>query len=244
MLKIKNLSCKTEEKEILKKFNLEIKAGEVHIIMGPNGTGKSTLSHILAGKQGYDITEGEIEFLGKNLMELAIDERAKAGLFLAFQYPIEIAGVSGMNFLKSSLNSIKKANGEKELDGVAFLKLVREKAKILNISDAMLKRAVNVGFSGGEKKRFEALQMMVLDPKLIILDEPDSGLDVDALQLIANSINAMKGGDKAICIITHYKRLLNFVEPDFIHIVNEGAIVKTGGMELADKLEAEGYKAF
>ncbi len=244
MLEIKNAHCKVDGKEILKGLSLTINPGEVHAIMGPNGTGKSTLSHLLAGRDGYELTQGEIWFDGQDLTEMSTDERARAGLFLAFQYPVEIPGVSAMNFLKSSVNAARKGRGQEELDGVEFLKAVREKAKVVNLNDAMLKRSVNQGFSGGEKKRFEILQMMLMEPKFTILDEADSGLDIDALQNVAEAINASRDPNHAFLIITHYQRLLNYVTPDVVHIVNHGRVVESGGPELAEKLEREGYKTF
>jgi Fe-S cluster assembly ATP-binding protein len=244
MLKIKDVHCTVDGKEILHGLSLEIKPGEVHAVMGPNGTGKSTLSHLLAGRDGYELTSGEILFEKNNLTALSTYERARKGIFLAFQHPLEIPGVSGMNFMKSAVNAVRKARGQEELDGVEFLKAVRQKAKTLNIDDVMLKRSVNQGFSGGEKKRFEILQMMMLEPKFIILDEPDSGLDVDALEIVATAINESRNPDNAFLVITHYQRLLNYVTPDVVHILNDGRIVASGGPELAEKIEKEGYKAF
>jgi Fe-S cluster assembly ATP-binding protein len=244
MLQIKNIFCKVDEKEILKGLNLNINSGEVHAIMGPNGTGKSTLSHLLAGKKGYVATSGEILFEGNNLLEQTIDERAKAGLFLGFQYPVEIPGVSCMNFLKSAVNAIRKSLGKNELDSLEFLKKVRQEARKLHLDDSMLKRSVNQGFSGGEKKRFEVLQMALLEPKLAILDETDSGLDIDSLKNIAEEINLMRSKERSFLIITHYQRLLDHIRPDVIHILNNGRIIASGGFEMAEKLESEGYKAF
>jgi len=244
MLQVKNISCKIGEKEILNGLSLNINPGEVHAIMGPNGAGKSTLSHLLAGKRGYEITSGEILFKGSNLMEQSIDERAKAGLFLGFQYPVEIPGVSCMNFLKSAVNAVRKSRGESEMDSLEFLKKVRQEAKKLNLDDSMLKRSINQGFSGGEKKRFEVLQMALLEPKLAILDETDSGLDIDSLKNIAEEINLLRTPERSFLIITHYQRLLNHITPDVIHILNGGRIVASGGFEMAEKLESEGYKAF
>lgn len=244
MLSINNAHCKVGSKEILKGLSLCINPGEIHAIMGPNGTGKSTLSHLLAGRDGYDLISGEILYEQKDLTELSADERARAGIFLAFQYPVEIPGVSGMNFLKSAVNAVRKARDQEELDGLEFLKAVREKAAKLNLDDSMLKRSVNQGFSGGEKKRFEMLQMMLMEPKFIIFDEVDSGLDIDSLKTVSEAINAMRDPDHAFLIITHYQRLLNYVKPDFVHIVNHGRVVQSGGPEIAEILEREGYKAF
>lgn len=244
MLDIKNVHCEVGGKEILKGLSLHIQPGEVHAVMGPNGTGKSTLSHLLAGRDGYELTAGNMHFEQKDLIKLSTDERARAGIFLAFQYPVEIPGVSAMNFLKSAVNAVRKARGQDELDGVEFLKAVREKAAMLNLDDSMLKRSVNQGFSGGEKKRFEMLQMMLMEPKFVIFDEVDSGLDIDALKTVSDAINTMRNPDHAFLIITHYQRLLNYVTPDVVHIVNHGRVVKSGGPELAETLEREGYKAF
>jgi Fe-S cluster assembly ATP-binding protein len=244
MLDIENVHCNVGGKEILKGLSLNIKPGEVHAVMGPNGTGKSTLSHLLAGRDGYELASGDIRFEKKDLLQLSTDERARAGIFLAFQYPVEIPGVSAMNFLKSAVNAVRKARGQDELDGLEFLKEVREKSAMLNLDDSMLKRSVNQGFSGGEKKRFEMLQMMLMEPKFIIFDEVDSGLDIDALKTVSEAINAMRDPDHAFLIITHYQRLLNYVTPDVVHIVNHGRVVKSGGPEIAETLEREGYKAF
>jgi len=244
MLQVKNISCKIGDKEILKGLSLNINPGEVHAIMGPNGTGKSTLSHLLAGKSGYEITSGEILFEENNLLEQSIDERAKAGLFLGFQYPIEIPGVSCMNFLKAAVNTVRKSHGKNEMDSLEFLKKVRQEAKKLDLDDSMLKRSVNQGFSGGEKKRFEVLQMSLLEPKLAILDETDSGLDIDSLKNIGEAINLLRSPERSFLIITHYQRLLNHIKPDVIHILNGGRIVSSGGFEMVEKLELEGYRAF
>ncbi len=244
MLEIKNAHCAVDQKDILQGLDLDIKPGEVHAIMGPNGTGKSTLSHLLAGREGYVLSEGSIRFEQQDLTAMSTDERARAGIFLAFQYPVEIPGVSSMNFLKSAVNAVRRARGEEELDGVAFLKQVREKARILNLDEAMLKRSVNQGFSGGEKKRFEMLQMMLMEPKFTILDEVDSGLDIDALKTVADAINAARDPGHAFLIITHYQRLLSYVTPDVVHILNQGRIVMSGGPQVAEQLEREGYKAF
>lgn len=240
MLEIKDLHAKVENKEILKGVNLKINLNEVHVIMGPNGTGKSTLSNIIAGKDGYTVTQGEILFDGKNLLDLSADERSLLGVFLSFQYPVEIPGVSNINFFKSIVNAARKAKGLKDVDAIPFLKEIREKAARLNIDEQLLYRSVNEGFSGGEKKRNEILQMLLLEPKLGILDEIDSGLDIDALKTISEGVNSLR--DKSsFLIITHYKRLLEYIKPDYIHVLANGKIVKSGGMELADELEAKGY---
>ena len=245
ILEIKNLHAKvstgTEEKEILKGINLLINAGEVHAIMGPNGSGKSTLSYILAGREGYEITAGEVLFKGKNLLSLEPEERAVAGVFLGFQYPVEIPGVSNIVFLKTCVNAVRKARGLSEYDAIKFLRIVREKAKTLNMDEAMLKRSVNVGFSGGEKKRAEILQMALFEPSLAVLDETDSGLDIDALKVVADGVNALRAPDRAMLVITHYQRLLNHIIPDVVHVMADGRIQESGGRELAQKLEAKGY---
>ncbi len=244
MIKIKNLHAEIDGNEILKGLNLEVGAGEVHAIMGPNGAGKSTLSYVLAGREGYDVTAGEVELDGQSILELAPEERAAAGLFLAFQYPVEIPGVQTTNFLRTALNSIRKQRGEEELDALAFLKLLKRTTAELQISDEMIKRAVNVGFSGGEKKRNEVLQMAMLSPKLAVLDETDSGLDIDALKIVAEGVNKMRAKDRSFIVITHYQRLLDYIEPDYVHILANGQIVKSGGPELAKELEAKGYAEF
>ena len=244
MLEIRNLHVTVDGKEILKGIDLDIRAGEVHAIMGPNGSGKSTLSYVLAGRDGYEVTEGTIRFNGRDLTEMSVDERAAAGVFLAFQYPLEIPGVTTMTFLKTALNAQRKARGEEELDAVRFLKLVREKAKPLNVSDGMLKRALNVGYSGGEKKRAEVLQMSLLEPALCVLDETDSGLDIDALKTVAEGVNALRSPDRAMIVITHYQRLLDYIVPDVVHVLSGGRIVRTGGKELALELEKSGYAGY
>jgi len=241
MLEIKNLHVAVDGKEILKGLSLSIAAGQVHAIMGPNGSGKSTLSYVLAGRAGYDITSGSITYNGEDLGALAPEQRAAKGVFLAMQYPVEIPGVTTMMFLKSALNAQRRARGEKELDAIAVLKLVRQKAATLNVSEDMLKRALNVGFSGGEKKRLEILQMTLFEPKLAILDETDSGLDIDALKLVAEGVNALRDPGRAMLVITHYQRLLDYIVPDRIHVLAKGRIVAEGGKELAKELEAKGY---
>ena len=244
MLEIKNLHVSVDGKEILKGIDLSIRAGEVHAIMGPNGSGKSTLSYVLSGREGYEVTEGSIRFKGRDPSELNVDERAAAGIFLAFQYPIEIPGVTTMTFLKTALNAQRKARGQDELDAVRFLKLVREKAKPLNVPDEMLKRALNVGFSGGEKKRAEILQMALLEPALAVLDETDSGLDIDALKTVAEGVNALRSPERAMLVITHYQRLLDYIVPDAVHVLSGGRIVRSGGKELAHELEKSGYATY
>lgn len=241
MLKIKNLHVKIAGKEILRGINLEIKTGEVHVIMGPNGSGKSTLANILAGKENFEHVSGTVEYLGENLLTLLPEERANRGLFLAFQYPIEIAGINNMFFLKTALNTLRKRNNLPELDAFDFMNLIKSKCKIVEMSESFLQRSVNAGFSGGEKKRNEILQMLVLEPKLAILDEPDSGLDIDALQLVAKGINASRAPERSIVLVTHYQRLLNYVTPDYIHILYNGQIIKSGTKELALELEQKGY---
>jgi|TARA_B110000259_G_scaffold81634_1_gene95480 Fe-S cluster assembly ATP-binding protein len=240
MLKIKNLKATINEKLILKGLDLDIKPGEVHAIMGPNGSGKSTLANVLSGKKDYEI-EGEINFDGINLNDLKIEERAQKGIFLAFQYPLEIPGVNTNIFLKTSLNAVRKARGEKELDTLTFLKLIKEKAKELNIDEKFLSRQLNVGFSGGEKKKNEILQMKLLEPKLSILDETDSGLDIDALRIVADGVNSYKNKKNAFLIITHYQRLLDYIKPDYIHVLSAGKIIKTGNADLGEQLEKTGY---
>jgi Fe-S cluster assembly ATP-binding protein len=241
MLTIFNLHAGVDDKEILKGVNLKIKAGEVHAIMGPNGSGKSTLAGVLAGRDAFDVTEGDVLFEGKNLLDMDPEERAREGIFLAFQYPVEIPGVSNTYFLRAAVNAIRKHRGEEELDAVEFLQLVKEKLKVLDIDEELMKRPVNEGFSGGEKKRNEIFQMAVLDPKLCILDETDSGLDIDALRTVADGVNAMRSPDRAILVITHYQRLLNYIVPDKVHVLIDGRIAKSGGKELALELESKGY---
>ncbi|MDA7471689.1 Fe-S cluster assembly ATPase SufC [Candidatus Pelagibacter ubique] len=241
MLTIKDLKANIDNKEILKGLNLEIKPGEVHAIMGPNGSGKSTLSNVLSGKKGYTVT-GEVKYFNENLLELEIEERAHKGIFLAFQYPLEIPGVNTNIFLKTSLNAVKKAKGEKELDAIEFLKLVKQKAGELKFDEKILSRQLNVGFSGGEKKKNEILQMSILNPKLSILDETDSGLDIDALKIVSEGVNALRSKDSSFLIITHYQRLLDYIKPDFVHVLINGQIVKSGGSELAMELESKGYE--
>ena len=246
MLKIKNLHARVEEEgtEILRGIDLRIRPGEVHAIMGPNGSGKSTLSYILSGRPGYEVTEGSVTYRGESLLDKEPDERAAAGVFLAFQYPVEIPGVATMQFLKTALNAQRKARGEAELSTPDLMRLVREKSAQLNIKPDMLKRAVNVGFSGGEKKRIEILQMAVLEPALCILDETDSGLDIDALRIVAEGVNALRSPDRAMLVITHYQRLLDYIVPDRVHVLSNGKIAKSGGKELALELEKDGYAAY
>ncbi len=241
MLEIKDLRASIAGKEILKGIDLKVNAGEVHAIMGPNGSGKSTLAQVVAGREFYDVTGGQVLFEGKNLLEMQPEQRACEGIFLAFQYPIEIPGVSNTYFLKAALNSIRKYRGEEELDAMDFLALVKEKAKILDMDPDLLNRSVNEGFSGGEKKRNEIFQMAVLDPKLALLDETDSGLDIDALKQVAAGVNALRSPDRAVVLVTHYQRLLDYITPDFVHVLAYGRIVKSGGKELALELEEKGY---
>ena len=241
MLKIKNLHASIEETEILKGIDLEVKAGEVHAIMGPNGSGKSTLSSVLAGRDEYEVTAGSVDFLGEDLLELEAEDRARAGIFLAFQYPVEIPGVSNINFLKTAINEIREKRGEKEIAAKDFLARVKEKSKLVGLEGKFNNRSVNEGFSGGEKKRNEIFQMAMLEPKLAILDETDSGLDIDALKVVSEGVNKLKSPDNATIVITHYQRLLDYIVPDFVHVLANGKIVKTGGKELALELEEKGY---
>jgi Fe-S cluster assembly ATP-binding protein len=241
MLKIENLHARVAGKDILKGVSLDVKPGEVHAIMGPNGAGKSTLGNILAGREGYEVTEGTVSFEGRDLLALEPEVRAAAGVFLAFQYPVEIPGVNNTYFLRSALNAQRKARGETELDSMQFLKLVREKLAVLHLKDELLHRGVNEGFSGGEKKRNEIFQLAVLEPKLAILDETDSGLDIDALKAVADGVNALRGPDRAFVVITHYQRLLDYIKPDVVHVLADGRIVESGGPELALELEQHGY---
>jgi Fe-S cluster assembly ATP-binding protein len=241
MLEIKNLHASINGTEILKGINLEVNAGEVHAIMGPNGSGKSTLAQVLAGRDTYEVTKGEVLYEGKNLLDLAPEERAREGLFLAFQYPVEIPGVNNTYFLKAALNAIRKHRGQEELDAIDFLKIVKEKMKLMEIEESLLNRSVNEGFSGGEKKRNEIFHMAVLQPKLAILDETDSGLDIDALRVVADGVNKLRRKDNAVLVVTHYQRLLNYIVPDFVHVLMDGRIVKSGGKELALQLEEKGY---
>jgi Fe-S cluster assembly ATP-binding protein len=241
MLEIKDLHARAEEAEILRGINLTVNAGEVHAIMGPNGSGKSTLAHVLAGREDYEVTHGEVLFQGKDLLEMEIDERAGEGLFLAYQYPVEIPGISSKYFLKAALNSIRKYRGEKRCDATEFLKLAKEKMKMLGMDKSLLDRGVNEGFSGGEKKRNEIFQMAVLQPKLAILDETDSGLDIDALRIVADGVNSLRSADRAIIVVTHYQRLLDYIVPDKVHVLADGRIVRSGDKTLALELEEKGY---
>jgi len=241
MLSVKNIHANIDGREILKGINLDIKPGEVHAIMGPNGSGKSTLASVLAGREEYEVTEGAVSFLGKNLLELSTEDRAREGLFLAFQYPVEIPGVSTTNFIKAAVNEKRKYLGQEPLDAVAFLKMMKEKMALVEIDQRLLSRSINEGFSGGEKKRNEVFQMAMLEPKLAIMDETDSGLDIDALRIVANGINKLRNPDRAILLITHYQRLLDYIQPDFVHVLYNGRIVKSGKKELALELEEKGY---
>jgi len=241
MLKISNLHASVDDKKILKGIDLRVNAGEVHAIMGPNGSGKSTLAHVLAGRDAYEVTEGTVEFLGRDLLEMDPEERAREGVFLAFQYPVEIPGVSNAYFLRSAVNAVRKHRGEPELDAIQFSKYIREKMKLLDLDPSLLNRSVNEGFSGGEKKRNEIFHMAVMEPKLCVLDETDSGLDIDALKIVADGVNALRGPDRAILVVTHYQRLLNYIVPDFVHVLVDGRIVKSGDRTLALELEEKGY---
>jgi Fe-S cluster assembly ATP-binding protein len=241
MLTISNLHATVDDKPILNGLDLNVNAGEVHAIMGPNGSGKSTLAHILAGREGYRVTEGEVSFRNRNLLDLSIEQRAHQGIFLAMQYPVELPGVNNMTFLREALNSVRRANGDTELDAVAFMKRVREKARLVELPEKLLKRDVNSGFSGGEKKRNEILQMALLEPALAVLDETDSGLDIDALRVIANGVNALRSPERAMIIVTHYQRLLDYIEPDYVHVLANGRIVRSGDKSLAYELEKKGY---
>ena len=241
MLEIKNLHASVEDTEILKGLNLNVKKGEVHAIMGPNGSGKSTLASVIAGRDDYEVTRGKINFMGNNLTDLSPDERARDGIFLAFQYPVEIPGVSTTNFMKTAVNQIRESKGEKPLDAVAFLKLMKDKMKLVNIRQDLLSRSINDGFSGGEKKRNEIFQMAMLDPKLSILDETDSGLDIDALKIVSGGVNKLKSKENATIVVTHYQRLLDYIVPDYVHVLMDGKIVKSGDKTLALKLEEKGY---
>lgn len=241
MLNIKNLHVSIDGKHILQGIDLQVMPGEVHAIMGPNGSGKSTLAHVLAGREGYEVTEGEITYGGQDLLSLAPEERAREGIFLAFQYPVEIPGVNNTYFLKAAVNAIRKHRGEPELDAMDFMQLMKNKVKIVGMDEALLKRAVNEGFSGGEKKRNEILQMALLEPRLAILDETDSGLDIDALKMVAEGVNRLRSPDRAIIVVTHYQRLLNYIVPDYVHVLAQGRVVKSGDRSLAEHLEEAGY---
>ncbi len=241
MLEIKNLSARVEANEILRGIDLTVRPGEVHAMMGPNGSGKSTLAGVLAGRETYEVTDGEVQYLGRNLLEMTPEDRAREGLFLAFQYPVEIPGVNNVTFLKAAVNATRTHRGQEPLDAVDFLELLREKTKLVDMDDGLLKRSVNEGFSGGEKKRNEVFQMAVLDPKLAILDETDSGLDIDALKIVADGVNSLRDGKRSFLIITHYQRLLNYIVPDFVHVLSAGRIVRSGDRTLALELEEKGY---
>ena len=241
MLEVKNLHARVAGNPILRGVDLTVYPGEVHAIMGPNGSGKSTLAHVLAGREGYEVTQGTVKYEGRNLLDMPPEQRAREGIFLAFQYPVEIPGVSNTYFLRAALNAVRKHRGQEELDGMDFLKLLRQKLEVIHVDQELLNRPVNEGFSGGEKKRNEIFQMAVLDPKLAILDETDSGLDIDALRLVSDGVNALRGPDRSILMVTHYQRLLEYIVPDQVHVLVGGRIVKSGGKELAQKLEAQGY---
>ena len=244
MLEIRNLHATVEGREILRGIDLAIQPGEVHAIMGPNGSGKSTLAKVIAGQEGYQVTEGEILFLGKNLLEMDPEERAREGLFLAFQYPVEIPGVSNLYFLKAALNSLRKHRGEPELDAMEFWEMIHQRMELVKLDESMLKRPVNEGFSGGEKKRNEIFQMAVLEPRFAVLDETDSGLDIDALKVVADGVNALRDNERGFLVITHYQRLLNYIVPDYVHVLVNGRIVRSGGKDLALELEAQGYALY
>ncbi len=241
MLEIRNLHAKVGDKDILRGLDLTVNAGEVHAIMGPNGSGKSTLAHVLAGRPGYTVTAGTVSYKGRDLLSMAPEQRAREGLFLAFQYPVEIPGVSNVYFLKAALNAIRKHRGQPELDAIDFLNLVKEKARLVDLDEALVKRPVNEGFSGGEKKRNEIFQMAILEPALAVLDETDSGLDIDALRIVASGVNHLRGPERAMIVVTHYQRLLNYIVPDFVHVLVEGRIMGSGGKEMALKLDEQGY---
>jgi Fe-S cluster assembly ATP-binding protein len=241
MLEIRNLHASVEKNEILKGIDLEVRAGEVHAIMGPNGSGKSTLAQILAGREEYEVTDGEVTYLGQDLLEMSPEDRAREGIFMAFQYPVEIPGVNNQVFLKAAINAVRQHHGEEELDALQFLTLMRSKMKLVEIDQSFLKRSVNEGFSGGEKKRFEIFQMALMEPKLAVLDETDSGLDIDALKIVANGVNALRSDDNAVIVVTHYQRLLDYIVPDHVHVLYNGRIVKSGPKELALELEEKGY---
>jgi len=241
MLSIQNLQASVDDKQILKGLNLEVKAGEVHAIMGPNGSGKSTLSQVLAGNSAYEVTGGDVAFEGKDLLDMSTEDRAREGVFLAFQYPVEIPGVSNLQFMKTAMNNIRRYRGEEEMNAATFMKLAKEKIQQVNLSPAFLKRGVNEGFSGGEKKRNEIMQMLMLEPKLAILDETDSGLDIDALKVVAEGVNALRSPERAVIMVTHYQRLLDYIVPDYVHVLAGGKIIKSGGKELALELEEKGY---
>lgn len=241
MLSVKGLKANVGEKEILKGLDLEIGSGEVHAVMGPNGSGKSTFAHVLSGREGYEVTGGSVDFDGTDLLGLEPEERARLGLFLAFQYPVELPGVNNTYFLKAALNAIRKSRGEEELDAVSFMRLMKERLKVLHLDDSLLKRPVNFGFSGGEKKRNEIFQMALLEPKLAILDETDSGLDIDALRIVADGVNALRSPQRSMIVVTHYQRLLDYIQPDYVHVLAKGRIIRSGGKELALELEEKGY---
>ena len=241
MLSVKNLHASIDDKPILRGLDLQVGAGEVHAIMGPNGSGKSTFSNVLAGRDDYRVSEGQVLYLGEDLLAMEIEERAHKGIFLGMQYPVELPGVNNMVFLRESLNAVRRARGDSEIDAVGFMKLVREKARLVELDDKLLKRGVNVGFSGGEKKRNEILQMTMLEPRLAVLDETDSGLDIDALRVVAGGVNALRSDDRSLIVVTHYQRLLDYIQPDFVHVLVDGRILRSGGKELALELEAKGY---